>query len=84
MTQLLHCFSDFISRHRGNHVTRSGSIVVVLFEALLNFLTTISLIRFLASDDHIRTRIRQVRVRRCSRVVENLVSMSERGFVALF
>ncbi len=72
MTQLLHNFSDFISRHRRNHVTRSGSVVVEFFEAPLYFVAEISVIRFFASDDHIRTGNRQFRVRRSSRVVDNL------------
>ena len=75
MTQLFHNFSDFIFRYRRNHVSRSGSVVRVLFETLLNFVAAISMIRFFACDDHVRTESRQVRIRGSSRVVDNLVSI---------
>ena len=45
---------------------------MVVFEALLNFVAAISVIRFFASDDYVRTRIGQFCVRRSSRIVDNL------------
>jgi len=63
---------DLLSRHRENDEARSGSIMRILLEPLLNLCISVSIVRLLASDQHVRARVGQPSIGRSSKIADHL------------